>query len=158
MQGLLTIKIKFMKKKKVIILAILAFGLAGGGWYAYSEYTRKVKDLTTVRADLDIKATELITAFEKNEAEANAAYLDKVIAVTGRVRSVEKNDRGQYAVILGENNSMSSVRCSMDSTHQADVLYIPEGSQISIKGACTGFNTDELLGSDVILNRSVLNK
>src|SRR5687767_6837874 len=99
-----------MKKKKLIILAIIAFGLVGGGWYAYAEFTRKVKDLATVSADLEINAGDLIAAFQKNESAANIAYLDKIISVTGRVRSVERNDRGQYTVILGEPGSMSSVR------------------------------------------------
>jgi hypothetical protein len=147
-----------MKKKKLIILAILAFALAGGGWYAYSEYSRKVKDLANVKADLRINATELVAAFEKNETGANTIYLDKVIAVRGTVKSVEKNDRGHYTVILGESGSASAVRCSMDSTHQQDISVIPAGSLVTIKGACTGFNADELLGSDVILNRCVLDK
>ena len=147
-----------MKKKKLIILSILVFGLLGGGWYAYSEFTRKVKDLSRVSADLEMKSSDLIAAFEKNESLANENYLDKVIAVQGRVRSVEKNVQGHYSVILGEEGSLSSVRCSMDSSHQQEVADIPTGSVITIKGACTGFNADELLGSDVILNRSVVNK
>lgn len=147
-----------MKKKKMIILAILAFGLVGGGWFAYGEYTRKVKDLAKVKADLVISAEDLIAAFEKNEAEANKAYLDKVIAVSGRVRNVEKNDQGHYSVVLGDEGTMASVRCSMDSTHQDDVSAIQPGTMITMKGACTGFNADDLLGSDVILNRAVVNK
>jgi hypothetical protein len=145
-------------KKRTIILSVIGFALVGGGWYAYSEFTRKVKDLSKVQADLQLSSTTLISAFEANEQKANADYLDKVIAVNGPVRSVEKNDQGHYTVILGLDGELSSVRCSMDSVHQADVASLSEGSVVTMKGACTGFNADELLGSDVILNRAVLQK
>lgn len=147
-----------MKKKTLIILSIIAFGLAGGGWYAYTEYTRKVKDLTKVKADMGMTASSLIQAFETNEQKANADYLDKVISVSGKVKAVEKNDQGHFSVILGEEGSLSSVRCSMDSAHQQDVVSLTKGSPVTLKGSCTGFNSDELLGSDVILNRAVLQK
>lgn len=146
-----------MKKKKIILSAILA-AIICGAWYGYSEYNRKVRDLIDVKAQLQLNAAHLIGTFEKNETEANAQYLDKIIAVKGTIKTIEKNDKGYYSVILGEEKSRSSVRCSMDSIHQHDVASLPVGSLITIKGACTGFNADELLGSDVILNRCVVEK
>ena len=145
-----------MKKKKIVLL-IIAFSLIGGGWYAYSEFNRKVKDLSKVRADIELNSVDLISFFERNESVANVNYLDKIIAVKGRVRTIEKNEAGHYSVILGDESSMSSVRCSMDSSHLGGIVDVPEGAVVTIKGACTGFNSNELLGSDVILNRCVLN-
>ena len=147
-----------MKKRTLIILAVIGFALAGGGWYAYREYTRKVKDLAHVKADVEMSASELIAAFETDEAGSNERYLDKIIAVRGTVGALEKNDRGHYTVVLRGDEGMSAVRCSMDSTHQEEIVSISEGSLITLKGACTGFTADELLGSDVILNRAVLQK
>lgn len=147
-----------MKKRTIIILAVIGFALAGGGWYAYREFTRKVKDLSGVKPDLEISAPELIAAFETDEVGSNERFLDKVVAVRGSVGAVEKNDKGHFTVILRGENGLSSVRCSMDSIHQDEVATLPEGSLVTMKGACTGFTSDELLGSDVILNRSVLQK
>jgi hypothetical protein len=146
-----------MKKKK-IIFAVIAILLLGGGWYGYSEYTRKVKDLTKVKAGVHINAPDLIAAFEKNEGEANRLYLDKIIAVKGRVKEVEKSDMGSYSIVLGDEESMSSVRCSIDLSYLREVEGIKTGTVVVMKGSCTGFNEDEMLGSDVILNRSVLSK
>jgi hypothetical protein len=146
-----------MKRKK-IIFSVIAVAIACGVWYGYREYTRKVKDLSKVKAHLRMHAGELISAFEKNENKSNALYLDKVIAVTGPVKLVEKNDKGYYSIILGDESSMSSIRCSMDSVHQDAVAMLASGSVVTMKGACTGFNADELLGSDVILNRCVVEK
>lgn len=146
-----------MKRKRVkIILTIIAILLAGGGLYAWREFTRKVKDLTYVKAGIRTEAAALIKAFETDEAKGNTSFLDKIIAVKGNIRTVEKSAAGHYTVILGTENDMSSIRCAMDSVHQLDVASLSAGSVITMKGACTGFNKDELLGSDVILNRCVV--
>lgn len=143
-------------KKKIIWIAIIAIILGGGALYAYAEYNRKVKDLSGVRAHVKLNAAALITAFETNEADANTRYLDKVIAVNGKVKTIEKDEKGFYSVVLGDTGSMSSVRCSMDSLHQQAAANLTAGVFVTVKGSCTGFNADDLLGSDVILNRCVV--
>ena len=146
-----------MKKKTWrLILGVIALVMVSGGLYAYKEFSRKVKDLSHVRADITTDALQLIRVFENDEKTASAKYIDQVVAVNGRVKNVEKNDQGHYTVIMGDENSMSSVRCSMDSLHQQDVAQLSAGATITMKGACTGFNKDDLLGSDVILNRCVV--
>jgi hypothetical protein len=146
-----------MKRKTVkIIIGLVLGGLIGGGIYAYTEFTRKVKDLSHVKAGVHLDAAQLVGAFEENEAAGNTRFLDKIVAVKGKVKTVEKNDNGYYTVVLGDDQSMSSVRCSMDSVHQQDAVALSAGTVVTMKGACTGFNKDELLGSDVILNRCVV--
>jgi hypothetical protein len=143
---------------KKIILAVILIAIVGGGWYGYKEYTRGVKDLSGVNADLRMSTPDLLNAYEKDQAQANAQFLDKVISVSGKVKKLEIDDKGDYTLVLGEANSLSSVRCSIDSAHQASAANLAEGSRVSVKGACTGFNSDELLGSDVVLNRCIIEK
>lgn len=147
-----------MKRKKIkrIIFFSVAIILVTVGLYAFSEYNRKVKDLSKVKADVEVSAADILAEYEKDETASNQLYLDKVIAVKGTVKSLEKNDKGHYAVVLGNENAMASVRCSMDSVHQKQVEDIVTGSVVTIKGACTGFNSNDLLGSDLILNRCVI--
>jgi hypothetical protein len=155
MPDLITIKISVMKKKRIIIGAI-AILFIGGGWYGYKEYTRKVPDLSRVKAEMEMNSQELISAFEKNEAAANTLYLDKIIAIEGTIKAIEKDDNGLYTVILCEESTMSSVRCTMNASHQEEVAKLSQGSKATLKGACTGFNANDLLGSDVVLNRCVI--
>lgn len=145
-------------KKKRIILSFIAVAIIGGAWFGYSEYNRKVEDLAFVKAGIMLPAKELISAFEADEKRANAQYLDKIIAVKGAVKTVEKDDQGYYSIVLGDKDMMSSVRCSMDPIHAEDFQNISAGTEMTVKGACTGFNADDLLGSDVILNRCVIEK
>jgi len=144
-----------MKRFLVLLLVII---LLAAGWYGYKLYTGKVPSLTEVKADATINATDLIAAFEKDSASANKRYLGKILEVTGNIKSVEKESS---TVSLGNTEGNSSVRCSMDSAFVKDIATLNPGSEITIKGNCTGFMSDELgmgLGSDVQLNRCVLEK
>jgi hypothetical protein len=70
---------------------------------------------------------------------------------------VTKDENGFYTIALGQEESLSSVRCSMDSVHKTDAANVASGSSATIRGACIGFNPDEMgLGSDVKLNRGVI--
>jgi len=149
-----------MKKKKNRRAIFYSIGvvLVAAALYGYSEYNRKVQDLKKVTPDIQIGAVDLIAAFEKDEKKGNAVYLDKIIEVKGILRQLERDSKGFYSLVLGDENSMSAVRCSMDATHQQDMEKLQEGTVIVVKGACTGFTTGELLGSDVFLNRCVMIK
>lgn len=148
-----------MKKRNLILLIILLV-IAGGGFYAWKEYTRKNKSMTEVKSDFSLNAAELIQAFEQQLEASNKKYLGKVITVTGLVKGIDKDPGGFYTVILGDNDQLSSVRCAMDSLSNKDAATVTAGQTITLKGACTGFNSSDIpeLGSDVIINRSVFTK
>lgn len=144
-------------RKKTILWLIVLLALAFSGWYIYKEYTRSNKDLTKIKADISITAAALVKEYEINDSSANKKYSGKIIETEGSVKSIEKDDKGDYTVVLGDTAGMSSIRCSMDTIHQQDAARLTVGSSAVIRGVCTGFNKDEMgLGSDVFLNRSVI--
>lgn len=147
-----------MKRKKILRYIVLPLLLVLGvaAIYIYREYTRTHKDTAKLKPDYSIKATDLIREFETTEQSSNKKYWDKVLRVEGTVKELTRDDRGFYSIVLGDAASMSSVRCSVDSVHGAEAAAVQKGSYIAMKGICTGFNADELLGSDVILVRSVI--
>ncbi|HEV8271162.1 MAG TPA: hypothetical protein VGQ04_07620 [Chitinophagaceae bacterium] len=147
---------QIITKKKAIVAAVIIALTAG--LYGYIEYTKTNMDLMYEKADHVTGAKELIKEFEENEQAANTRFLDKIIAVNGSIKDVMKDDKGFYTVMVGNEGYTSSVRCSMDADHQLRDTQLQLGSNITIKGICTGFNADQLLGSDVILNRCVIEK
>lgn len=149
-----------MKRKKIIwtIVLTLLVVIAGAGFYAYKEYNRKNKDLKQEKADFSLAATDLISEFAANDTASNSKYLGKVVEVSGLIKDIVKDEKGYYTIVIGDTASMSSVRCSMDSVHNADAGLVSKGNPVSMKGICTGYMADALLGSDVILNRAVLKK
>lgn len=154
--AILVILLVLIKRRKIILILIL-LDIGFGVWQGFTEYNRTNKDISNVKADIKIEATDLIKQYESNDSSANKKFLDKITEITGPVKEVSKDEAGYYTVILGDTTSMSSVRCSMDSVHQDDAAHLTAGSSVVVRGVCTGFNKDEMgLGSDVILNRCVI--
>lgn len=149
-----------MKRKKIIrytLLTVLVL-LAGAAWYIYKEYNRRHKDTARLKPDFSVQAPALISEFQADEHASNNKYWDKVIRVEGVLKEISKDDKGFYSLALGDTSSMSSVRCSMEALHNDDAAAAAKGSLVVVKGVCAGFNSDELLGSDVILVRTVIDK
>jgi len=142
-------------RKFIWFLLVVTIGL--GVWQGLKEYNRKNQDLQNVKADIKISAMNLIHEYEANDSASNQKYLGKVVEVDGNIKEVKADEKGFYTVVLGDTSSLSSVHCSMDSTHQKDAAKLVPRSSTTVRGSCTGFNKDELgLGSDVILNRCVI--
>lgn len=148
-----------MKKKRKLIMIILGVALvvvSAIALYIYKEYNRTHRDTADLKPDYTVSSAELVKEFEAGEQASNKKYWDKVIEAEGMVKDITKDDKGFYSVVLGDTSSMSSVRCSMDSVHNNEAASLHRGSQARIRGICSGFNADELLGSDVILVRCAL--
>jgi len=149
-----------MKKRNIIryILLPLFVIIAAGAIYIYKEYNRTQKDTARLKTDYSVSAATLIREFESDEHRSNEKYWDKVLRVAGRIKDVIRDEKGFSDVILGDTVSMSSVRCSIDSLHTHETVSLRKGDSVIVKGICSGFNADELLGSDVILVRSIIDK
>ncbi|NJO25892.1 MAG: hypothetical protein HC867_09260 [Bacteroidia bacterium] len=80
------------------------------------------------------------------------------MSIGGTIKMIEQDDGGDYSVYLGDTASMSSVRCSIDSVHKQEISTVKQWDNITVKGICAGFKADDLLGSDVLLVRCVLEK
>jgi tRNA_anti-like len=163
MQECKTINLKqrhIMKRKKIIwyVLLSLLVIVAAVALYIYKEYNRTHKDTAKIKPDYSLTATSLVHEFETNQEQSNEKYWDKVIRVEGMVKDLSRDEKGFFSLVLGDTSSMSSVRCSIDSAHTNEAAQVKKGDRIAVKGICSGFNADELLGSDVILVRSVVDK
>jgi len=140
-----------MNRKRVIVMVTIV--LAVIAMYVYREYNRMNLPMIQLKSAYNLNASEFLLEYEKDISGANKKYLGKVITVTGPIKDVEKED---YVIVIGDTNSLSSIRCSLDSMIRSQTLNLLRGSIVQIKGNCTGYNKDEMLGSDVILNRSVI--
>ena len=146
-----------MKRKKIVLIStgIALVLIACAALYIYKEYNRTHKDTADLKPDYSLTALQLIKEFETDEQSSNRKYWDNVVQAEGIIKEVAKDDRGFYTVVIGDTAAMSSVRCSMDSVHNNEAASLKKGTHATMKGICTGFNKDDLLGSDVVLVRCV---
>ncbi len=141
-------------KYKIILLASALIVIAAG---AYFYVNRKTQSLTDSNADFKISAIKFLEEYSSDQVLSDKKYLGKVIQVEGNLKEIERDDKGSLTFVLGDLTSMSSVRCSIDTTVVIDESAYPVGTAVSLKGECTGFNADDLgLGADIVLNRSVI--
>ena len=80
-----------MSTKKIVIVAILVMA-AGAAIYGWSEFNRKNEDLSGIKPAYTVEAVQLINEFNQNDSAANARYLGRVVAVSGLVKQVEKDE------------------------------------------------------------------
>ena len=139
-------------KGKIIMAALVL--VAAAGLYGVTEYFRTHNDLAGEEPVADLTALQLITAFETNAVQSQQQYVDKVVRVTGYITGMAAADN-PVVISLGEKGTMSSVQCSMDSTHPLPATNFV-GKQVTLKGLCTGAITEEMFGTDVKLTRCVL--
>ena len=141
-------------KYKIILLATALIVIAAG---AYFYVNRKTQSLTDSNVDFKISAIKFLEEYSSDQVLSDKKYLGKVIQVEGNLKEIERDDKGSLTFVLGDLTSMSSVRCSIDTTVVIDESAYPVGTAVSLKGECTGFNADDLgLGADIVLNRSVI--
>lgn len=144
-----------MLKKAIIVIFIIG---ALGGSYGLYLFFMPHRDVQSVEAFATVKADDLVAEYLKDNAAANLKYLasdgdSKVLNITGRVSSIEKDQKNQFVVVLKDEGAAIGVSCTfMESTNKnAEKLKI--GDQVKIKGVLrSGVDEDsEMLEEDVII-------
>lgn len=132
--------------KKLLIVVIL-LGLIGLFW-GYKMWNKPHENISEQKVAFTVSANNVLGEFEKNEADANTKYINKIIKVTGKVSNIESNDSTSI-VTLETDNPMSGVICELDPYSKHPRTNFQVGESIAFKGYCTGFL------SDVIISRCV---
>lgn len=146
-----------MRKKSIRILVFIVVIATAGLLYGLREFNRKPASVQSSNEDYIISAAELIQQFNQDQPGSNSKYTGKTLLVTGLLRSMETDTDGYTTIVLSDGKeSLSAIRCSMDSSFKTTTTPINIGSDISIKGICTGYQADDMgLGADIILNRCI---
>jgi len=138
---------KEMKRK--LIIAVSFFVVLGlcAGFFLYHKPTEK---RVTGKADYSVKATQLFTEFSANESAANGKYLNKVVSVSGVITEISAVDSLGISILLETGNPLFGVSCQFPSGNNGKLPA--RGSNIKIKGLCTGKLMDVVLVKCVFEN------
>ncbi len=132
-----------MKGKKSLIfmfLFVVVLGLSAV-LYIYNKPHINVKES---RADYVLTAQNLIDEYRQNEGETDEKYSEHVIQVKGRVFDISTL-KGNSVITLKDNGSESSIICHMQPGENKKALEIKKGSNVEIKGICTGYLLDVIM-------------
>jgi len=98
-----------------------------------------------------VTATELYTRFSSDHIQANQAYLNKVLQVSGRVLTIKNSPYAGPVVILSTGDPMFGVACSLSQV-EPSAKPVKPGETITIKGICTGYLSDVVLSNSCLVN------
>ena len=124
---------------KKILLVLLGLGVIGA-FVGYRMWNKPHQNMQSAKTDLAIDAGQLLKEFNTDENAANAKYLEKTIAVNGKVREVTK-DEGTVKVVL-ETGEEFGVLCTLDELATHPRTDFPVGEAVTFKGKCSGLNFD----------------
>jgi hypothetical protein len=139
-------------KRRVIILVVVAV-VAVAALIAYKEFNRKNPRLDSVKPDLSVGAASMCADFAADANVAGQKYIGKVVQIKGRPTEWDMDNK---VIVFADSLTQISIRCSLDTAVMGNNLTTSD-SRISVTGFCTGFNEDELIGSDIILTRTIIN-
>lgn len=128
-------------KKWIVVVSI---ALIGAAIYLY-QYLHQPHRSVAEASAMDIEAPILFNEFQTDENSANAKYLNNVLRVRGKIKSIEKNSSGESVVTLDTGDSMFGINCTLD---QSASLHVND--TVVVKGICTGYLSDVVLTKVVI--------
>ena len=103
------------------------------------------------KVDFSMTESELVAAFDHNEALSDSLYLYKVLAVTGRVQKVRKDETGSYSVTLGTPmTGEAGVDCQLDGQFNQRYATLQPGDSLRVLGICTGRLQNVILVQSII--------
>jgi hypothetical protein len=130
----------------VVFLAALTSILA-----ALYLYNKKSPDLAKVKPDYIVTSVDLQKSFEENEKLASAKYINKIIEVTGKIRSVNPPKNNIISISLSTDNDLSSINCTFAESIDPEALN--PGNTVTIRGECSGFLINVLLKNCIIIEK-----
>jgi hypothetical protein len=136
-----------MRRTILIIIGVIAvIGLAAGIYL----WNKPHKNMQRATADITLTAPELMAAFNEDETTANAKYLDKVVAVSGKV--IEASTNGEATVVsLEAADDLGAISCELDRFSKQNRTTFTPGEQITLKGICSGKTIDVVLVQCVLV-------
>ena len=132
---------------KKILLGILAVGLIALG-IGYYMYNKPVASLDNKKPDVVVTASQLIADYEADEAAANTKYHGKVVQVSGPVATIT-DEGGIKKIHLDTGNPMSMVICELEDG--ATPPAVDAGTEINVKGMCSGYLSDVILVQSTVV-------
>lgn len=137
-----------MKKKWILIAGGLAvLGLIAGLLIYFFVYNKPHQDYSKARPEFEMEAFALFEAFRNDPQATSTLYNGKVIAITGELSAVENADGLTIAVFEISDGMFGSegIRCTLLPESAEKITGLADGTKVTIKGLCTGYNETDII-------------
>lgn len=130
--------------KKLAVTAIILFVITLAISALYFMDLENPKNLNE-KEDFKLESKSFMAEYTSDIKTSNKKYLDKIVIVIGRVKSISPVSNG-VNVEIEAGKYEESISCNIDSSTLTTDLNIYKDSIISIKGRCGGYIEEDLIG------------
>ncbi|NEN22989.1 hypothetical protein G3O08_05680 [Cryomorpha ignava] len=135
-----------MKKKIIFSVLILVAVAVSIGYYMFQKPVESLRDK---EATWQGSSEDLYDEFTADEVAGNKTFTGNILEVTGTVVDVMQNADSSSTLILNSSHPIFGVKCRIDPKFNK-VETPSKGSEVSLKGLCTGINSDVELNQCII--------
>jgi hypothetical protein len=135
-------------KKKIIFgaLIVVVLGVIGVWFFVFYAPTHFKRDVADEKG-IQLTAAALVKAYQDNESNANALYLDKPLEIKGEISETKVDQVGNTTLTLKSEDAFASVFCTLKKANP----NLKPGQTVTVKGICTGFLSDVVLKEAIIV-------
>ena len=136
-----------MKKKILFSVLIIGAIAVGIGYYMFQKPVESLRDKSPTWQGT---SEDLYDEFTSDEVEGNKTFTGNIIEVSGTVVEVMQNTDSSSTLILNSSHPIFGVKCRLDP--KFNTAETPaQGKKVTLKGLCTGINSDVELNQCIIL-------
>ena len=126
-------------KKRVILVSIGIFVLAGV-IVGISLFNKPHRNVLSEKPFANLSSVQLFDKLSNGDSTQTANLIEKTLEVKGKVIDIIPNPDSTTTLVLASNDPIFGVKCMM--LHAKDLMNIHAGSSVTVRGICTGFNSD----------------
>lgn len=129
-----------------------AIAVAGFLFIAFGSDDEKTTE-TEIAAEtpaIEVSARQLYADYEANGVAADEKYKGKVLRVTGKVNTIDRDIMDKIYVTLKGDEYFGDIQCFFAEDHVKTASQLSKGQTITVKGKCDGKMMNVLLKGCVI--------
>jgi hypothetical protein len=136
------------KLDKILYVVAPVIGVIGS--HGRKEYRKDDED---TGGQIPLKtADELMDDFSNDEDIATSRYNDKVVRVSGLIKSIHQNNSIQ-TIFLSTSSALCSVICHFDGKYREQLNQLKPWQPVLVKGVCAGILRHVVLEGCVLESR-----
>jgi hypothetical protein len=137
-----------MKRKRQIILSVIASCILIGIAWGFYEYSRPHTSAEDKKTDVVISADSLYAAFMADEPGADKKFINKVLEVKGVIQDISISDRKPFVLLHAGGDG--GINCLMATDSATVFSTLKKNTEAVVKGKCSGYLMDVNLVDCVI--------
>ena len=126
-----------MSKTYKILLFVIISVLFSGIVYLAFIYFQPVKNISKQQPDVITTDTKMFSDFTNNPKDADVAYKNKIIELSGTIKKTEVKD--SICTVIFDSGGIYIIVANCDYDTENEVKELKENSKIKLKGIYSGY-------------------